>query len=127
MKKVSLILIGMFVFLMSFTVKAQEDTKSDYFVGKWNILVEGTPQGDANVSVVFELKEGKLTGTILSSGKAEPSTFSRIIEKDKTVTAYYSTNGYDVYLALEKTDENNATGSMMDMFDAKATRVIGTK
>lgn len=90
-------------------------------------MVEGTPQGDAINAVVLERKDGKLTGTILSPGKAEAAKFSKVVEKDKSITAYFSASGYDVYLMLEKTDENNATGSMMDMFDAKATRVIGTK
>lgn len=124
MKKVSLILTAMFFVLVSFTVKAQSTVPTDFFTGKWSVLVEGTPQGDATVNVVFERNDGKLTGTIISQGKSEPSKFSKIIEKDSTVTAYYSSNGYEVYLVLEKKDDNSATGSMMDMFDAKATRVI---
>lgn len=126
MKKVSLILTGMFIFLMSFTVKAQTPPE-DYFIGKWNVLVEGTPQGDAINTVLFERKEGKLTGTILSPGKTSPAVFSRVQEKGNSVTAYFSASGYDVYLVLEKSNDNTATGSMMDMFDAKATRVVDTK
>lgn len=127
MKKISLILTGMFFVLMSFGVKAQSAVPAHFFIGKWTVLVEGTPQGDAIVNVVFERKNGQLTGTILSQGKSEPSKFSKIIEKDSTATAYYSSNGYEVYLVLEKKDDNSATGSMMDMFDAKATRVFETK
>lgn len=127
MKNVSVFLTGMFIFLMSFTVKAQEAPKADYFVGKWSVLVEGTPQGDAINAVVFERKDGKLTGSILSPGKAAPAIFSRVMEKEKSVTAYFSASGYDVYLVLDKVDDNSATGSMMDMFDAKATRVVVEK
>lgn len=123
MKKLSVFLTGMFIFLMSFTVKAQT-APADYFVGKWSVLVEGTPQGDAINAVVLERKDGKLTGTILSPGKTEPAKFTRVIEKDKSITAYFSASGYDVYLLLEKGDDNTASGSMMDMFDAKATRIV---
>lgn len=123
MKKLSLFLTGMFIFLMSFTVKAQT-APADYFVGKWSVLVEGTPQGDAINTVVLERKDGKLVGTILSPGKTEPTKFSRIMEKDKSITAYFSASGYDVYLLLEKGSDNAASGSMMDMFDAKATRIL---
>lgn len=118
----------MFIFLMSFGAKAQEAPKADYFVGKWKVLVEGTPQGDAVNDVILERKDGKLTGSILSPGKPAPATFTRVVEKDKSITAYFSASGYDVYLFLEKTgDDNKATGSMMDMFDAKATRVVEAK
>jgi len=125
MKKMILIFAGIFA-LLTFAEKTQAQNK-DYFVGKWDILVEGTPGGDSKSSFVLERKDGKLTGTMDTPGK--PSVkFTRVEEKDNTITAYFtSASGYDVYLFLEKKDDNKATGSMMDMFDATATRVVETE
>lgn len=125
MKKLSAILVGMLFFLVCISVKAQDKPK-DYFVGKWDLVVEGTPSGDGKMSVAMERKDGKLTGVVSPPGKPE-AVISRVEEKEKSVTLYFNTGGYDVYLFMEKKDEDNVTGSMMDMFDAKGKRVIETK
>lgn len=47
MKKVNLVLVGMSFFLLAIGVSAQTKTSGEYFVGKWSLLVVGTPEGDA--------------------------------------------------------------------------------
>jgi len=125
MKKLSLIFtiaIGLF---MSLTVNAQ--TKPDYYPGKWNIVVMGTPNGDAKMTVVIERKEGKLTGAIQDSTGNETSKITQIDEKDKTATITFNTQGYDVTLTLDPVDDDHVKGSMLGMFDAKGTRVKESK
>nr|WP_314835226.1 hypothetical protein [uncultured Flavobacterium sp.] len=125
MKKVSFFIAAVLCSLV-FSTGAKAQSSTDYFVGKWNILVVGTPKGDAASIITLERKEGKLTGTIISEGK-EATSFSRVEEKDNTLTAYFTSTGYDVYLFMEKKDENNFVGSMMDMFDCTGTRIVETK
>lgn len=122
MKKVSVILTAMLLFLVSFAVNAQSQSK-DYFVGKWEVSVMGTPNGDSKMAVDLVLKEGKLTGTIHAAGKPEASDITRVEESEKSVTLYFSTGGYDVYLMMEKKDDNNVVGNLMDMFDATGVRI----
>lgn len=125
MKKMILIFAGMFSLL--FLVEKVQAQDTDYFVGKWEIVVTGTPGGDSKSTFVLERKDGKLGGTMDTPGKPSVN-FTRVEEKDNTITAYFtSASGYDVYLFLEKADDNKATGSMMDMFDATATRIVETK
>jgi hypothetical protein len=123
MNNLKLILVGVFCLFAVLTLKAQ-DKPVDYFAGKWNVTVVGTPNGDAKMLVTLERVDGKLTGTLLNSGQGEPTKFSRVEEKENSVTLYFTSSGYDVYLQLEKKDENIVKGSMMDMFDASGTRVI---
>lgn len=125
MKKSIFILVGVIVLLLSAgQVQAQE--KADYFVGTWKILVEGTPNGDATSIIVFERKDGKLAGEV-RTGQTSVK-ISRVEEKSNEVTAYFtSASGYEVYIYLEKVDENKVEGSMMDMFDAKGERVVEKK
>lgn len=125
MKKLGFI-IAVVLCSLVFTTGAKAQSANDYFVGKWNVMTLGTPKGDAGAVMVLERKDGKLTGTLKSEGK-DAVTFSRIEEKEKSITAYFASSGYDVYLFLEKKDEKNAVGSMMDMFDATASRAEQTE
>jgi hypothetical protein len=128
MKKISVFFASLFLMMLSLTASAQSkadsSAKPDYFVGKWDVLVEGTPQGDGKMLVTLERKDGKLTGTIVSKDGSTPANkIDRVEEKEKSVTVYFTASGYNVYLFLEKKDEDHVTGSMMDMFDAKGDRV----
>jgi len=123
MKKVMMIFVaGLMMVLANMNVNAQSE--KDYFVGKWDVLVEGTPSGDAHNTLILKRGEdGNLTGTFQSPGN-EPTKITRVEESASEVTVYFVASGYDVYLYLEKIDENETEGSMMDMFDAYGTRVV---
>ena len=122
MKKLSLVFAILFSIAYSFSANAQ--TKNvDYFNGKWNVVVEGTPGGDAKMIVSLERKEGKLQGAILDTLQQEVSKITSIEETEKSVTLYFNSQGYDVNLFMEKKDEDHVTGNMMSMFDAKGERI----
>lgn len=127
MKTIKMIFAAALFILASVTVKAQD--KTDFFVGKWDCITVGTPGGDGKSTIVLKRNEdGKLTGalySVTSTGNENP--FSRVDEKAKSVTVYFKANGYDVYIYLEKVDDNNLTGSTMDMFDTTAKRVVEQK
>ncbi|QIH35964.1 hypothetical protein [Sphingobacterium sp. DR205] len=124
MKKLNAFIAGIFLLLVSLNVNAQDTTKTDYFAGKWSVVAEGTPNGDAQFLVNLQRKDGKLVGTIddPATGK-ETSKIDKVEEKEKSVTVYFVGGGFDVYLFLEKKDEDNVTGSLMDMFEAVGKRV----
>ena len=122
MKKLSLVLVVIALFLGSLVANAQ--SSENFFVGKWKVLTVGTPNGDAKSTVSLERKDGKLTGTMASEGASETIKFTNVEEKENSVTVYFSASGYDVYMVLDKKDENHVTGSMMDMFDVSGERVL---
>jgi hypothetical protein len=125
MKKLSLIVIVIAGMFLSLSAKAQ--TKPDYFPGKWNILVIGTPNGDSKMTFVIERKDGKLAGAVQDSTGKEITKFTQIDEKDKSITAAFTVQSYDVSIMLEPVDDDHLKGSMMDMFDAKGVRVKENK
>lgn len=110
------------VMAMFFGLNAKAQT-TDYFPGKWNITVMGTPDGDAKMTFVLERKDGKLTGAVQDSTGKEMTKITQIDEKDKTITAAFTVQSYDVTLTLEPVDDDHVKGSMMGMFDAKGIRV----
>ena len=131
MKKLSLILTVVLGVFLSLNVKAQTTAvttaPADYFPGKWNIVVKGTPNGDAKMTFVIERKDGKLTGAVQDSTGKEMTKITSIDEKDKTITAAFTIQSYDVTLTLEPVDADDVKGSLMGMFDATGVRVKETK
>ena len=123
MKKLSAILSGIFFLTLSFNADAQTPTGADYFVGKWNVLFAGLPTGDTRMIVDIEKGDTTLTGSILDSTKQEVAKFSKVEMKDTSVTVYFTAQGYDVYVTLNKKDDDHVTGTMLDMFDATGVRI----
>ena len=126
MKKVSLVVAGLFFLLLSIGVHAQT-TGADYFAGKWSVLVKGTPNGDAKMLFVLEKKDSTLTGVVQDSTGKEMSKIDKVDLSGDKATVYFNTQGYDVNLEMNKKDDDHVTGSMMGMFDAEGDRVKSTK
>jgi hypothetical protein len=125
MKKLSFIftvIIGLFI-----SVNVHAQTKPDYYPGKWDVLVMGTPNGDSKMTFVLERKDGKLTGAVQDSTGKEITRITSIEEKDKTITAAFTIQSYDVTLSLDPVDDDHVKGSLMGMFDAKGVRVKENK
>jgi len=136
MKKLSLIFTIVVGLMISLTVKAQTTATAttaavaattDYFPGKWNVVIMGTPNGDAKMTFILERKDGKLGGAVQDSTGKEITKITQIDEKDKTITAAFTVQSYDVTLTLEPLDDDHVKGSLMGMFDAKGVRVKENK
>ncbi|MDR1511289.1 MAG: hypothetical protein LBS15_00665 [Endomicrobium sp.] len=124
MKKVIFILIAMFS--LSFVVESVYAQKKDYFVGKWEIEVTGTPSGDTQSYLTLERKDGKLTGSMkFKTEDGQPPIVFTIVEEEgeDKITAYFISQGYDVYLYLKKISEDVIEGSMLDMFEVNGKRI----
>jgi hypothetical protein len=126
MKTVNFILAVLILSAWSLTVNAQNKTK-DYFVGTWELLIEGTPQGDGVMIINFERDaDGKLTGTIGEEGKNSEFEVTRVEEKAENLTLYFispDNNGYEVYVFIEKKGDDNVSGNVMSMFDLTGKRI----
>jgi hypothetical protein len=123
MKRVVLALaLFMFVF-SSFSTKAQsQDSTSQFFKGKWEFFVKGTPNGDVTLPVRFDLVEGKLKGYFFSPDtKAEAKMDTVFLVNDK-ISMAFNIMSYDVTLYVAKKDADHAVGSLMEMFEVIATR-----
>ncbi len=122
MKKVFSAIAGVFFLVVSFSANGQTTPATDFFAGKWDVLIEGLPQGDPRMIVSLERKDGKLTGAIMDSTQKEIAKISKVEEKEKSITVYFSASGYDVYLEMNKKDEEHITANLLGMFEAKGVR-----
>lgn len=118
MKKTFLTLLAFSFALQSFA----QDT--DFFAGKWEITFFGTPQGDIKMKADLKLEGDKLEGILTTD--ADEIDITKIEENSNDITLYFTAQGYDVNVKLTKTDEDHLSGSLMDMFDAKAQRIKET-
>jgi len=117
-----LIFIFTVAMALFFGLNAKAQT-TDYFPGKWNVVIMGTPNGDAKMTFVLERKDGKLSGVVQDTTGKEMTKITQIDEKDKTITAAFTIQSYDVSLTMEPVDDDHVKGSLMGMFEAKGIRV----
>ena len=125
MKKVSLFCLFLMLGVI-FNSYAQTSPQSDFFAGKWEVSVMGTPNGDSKMVTDLVRKDGKLTGELKdpSGQNPEPFPITSIVEEADKVTLYFTAQGTDVSLDLAKVDDSHLKGSVMNgMFDATAVRV----
>ncbi len=124
MKKASLVL---FVFLLGISLKGFSQTPApanDFWVGKWEFSIIGTPQGDSKMTTTLVRKDGKLTGEFPNPDpNGEKIPITNIEESADKIVIYFTTQGYDINLDLSKVDDNNLKGTLLGMFEAKGVRV----
>ena len=125
MKKASIVLVILFLGV-AFKGYSQTAATTDFFAGKWEVSVIGTPNGDSKMVTDLIRKDGKLTGELKdpSGQNPEPFPITSIVEEVDKVTLYFTAQGTDVSLDLAKVDDSHLKGSVMNgMFDATAVRV----
>lgn len=123
MKKATLINL-MAVILIMIAAKVNAQTQTNYFVGKWDVLVKGLPNGDTHMKFNIADSAGRMKGVLSDTTAAHKDIPLTKIEQDgDKITLYFTAQGYDVSLVLTKKDDDNATGSLMGMFDASAIRL----
>ncbi|MGM9511881.1 hypothetical protein ACS5NO_29370 [Larkinella sp. GY13] len=123
MKKVSLFL---FIFLLSVCARSfsQTTTPPDFFAGKWEITIIGTPNGDSKLTADLVRKDGKLTGQLINAADSTAKIpITSIDEKGDNLAMAFTAQGYDVTIDLTKVDDDNLKGTLMNSFEAKAKRL----
>lgn len=127
MEKASFIFGGLFLLLLSTSIHAQSKPGVSYFSGKWNVLVKGTPNGDARMIMDLQTKKDSLSGVVRDSTGKEISKISSVELTDTSVTVHFTAQEYEVYLVMNKKDDDNITGNLMGMFDAEGKRIKDPK
>ncbi len=120
MKLITTILCGFALFLISFTTQAQT---TDYFVGDWDVTIKDTPMGTITVVLTLERVDGKLVGKFVDSSGNE-TKMNDITESENSLTLNFTSEYGDLYLALQREDDENVSGSLMDSFAVEGKRVI---
>lgn len=129
MKKTGIVmgtLILLFVTILSTNAMAQDETvqKEDYFADNWEVILMDTPSGDYTMIVQLTREDGELEGVITGEDESQEFLIENIVEREDSITFYWTAQGTYVNVNLKKVDENNMTGSLMGMFPSTAERVL---
>lgn len=120
MKKILFAIMMLFASTAAFAQSSSED----FFIGNWDLFVEGLPTGDAHMLLVIKKDDtGKLTGTIGGLDGSATSTLTKVVIKDNTLQVNFLGGGYDVPIFLDREDDGSITGSMNDMFDCTGKKL----
>ena len=121
MKKFSALL---FFFLTLLTSSATMAQSSDYFIGDWEVQIKDTPMGTISVVLTLERVDGKLAGKFVDKASGVETKMNQITEQGTGLTLSFTAEGYgDLYLTLQRADDENVTGSLMDSFAVEGKRV----
>ena len=119
------ILIFTFVFaLISFEGVAQ--TSNDFFVGKWEISIIGSPRGDVKMVTNLTREEGKLVGELkkIEDDEEVKLTVNKIIESEDKIKIFFEAEQVgEIAIDLTKVDEDNMKGVTYEYFETVAKRV----
>src|SRR5690349_1925389 len=117
MKKLFIFFSTIFFFVLSQSSHAQSAAGAEYFAGKWNVLLKGTPGGDRKIIVVLEKKDSTLTGLVQDTSGKEVSKITKTELRETGLTIYFQGEGYDLNLLMVKKDEDHITGNLLAMFE----------
>jgi hypothetical protein len=111
-------------FAIATTGFSQATPPTDYYVGKWEILVESTPMGDVKLLADLVRKDGKLTGELTNTADNSKPKVTNVVENgDKLTITFESSQVGEVSLELAKTaDDDTMKGAIMS-FSATAKRM----
>ncbi|MBR4390104.1 MAG: hypothetical protein IKT00_13150 [Prevotella sp.] len=120
MKKLFFVLLLM----MACTATFAQTSNEDYFIGNWTLSVEGLPTGDKEMLlIILKNEEGQLEGGFGRMDGSEFAELTDIIIKDNSLQVFFDVKGFHVSMNLSRKDDGTVTGSIMDMFDCKATKI----
>ena len=121
MKKLSILVFFFAALLFSSSTMAQ--TTEDYFVGEWNVQIKDTPMGTISVLLTLERVDGKLVGKFVDNAASTETKMNSITENEKSLTLNFTSEYGDLYFTLQREDDENVSGSLMDSFAVSGTRV----
>ncbi len=121
MKKLS-ILVFFFAALL-FSTSSMAQTTEDYFVGEWNVQIKDTPMGTISVLLTLERVDGKLVGKFVDAASSTETKMNDITEGENSLTLNFTSEYGDLYFTLQREDDENVSGSLMDSFAVSGTRV----
>jgi hypothetical protein len=116
-------LAGLLAFVFIATNAKAQSAPATYFAGKWDILIKGTPNGDVHMFFTIAEKDGAFTGTMENPETKKEEPVTKVEKNEKGIAIFFTTQGYDVNITMEKKDDDHVTGSLLGMFECTGERV----
>ncbi len=121
MKKL-ITLFTLFCLVLTIAV-ANVTSNPESFVGQWDLMIEGTPQGDIRVIMTLEKVDGVLVGNFKMAGTDQETKLSSISGSSESISFSFFAEGYDLYMNLKPDGENAVKGFLIDQFPVSGKRL----
>ena len=118
MKKPVLFYIVMFTLTTSFS----KDANLDHFVGKWEVHINETPEGDACFILVLRRTKGELRGKIFRRDKT-PIDIIEVEEDENSLDFFFNYNGLSINFLMLKVNRDLCAGKLMNKYKGICSRV----
>ena len=87
MKKLHVLFLCLVVITAtSLKSNAQTSVPANYYAGKWDVLLKGTPDGDAHIMFTLVDSAGTLKGKFLDPNTKDSVSVTRIEKTDSNIT-----------------------------------------
>jgi hypothetical protein len=116
-------LVFLFAFLLFASTTMAQTPATDYFVGDWEVQIKDTPMGTITVVLTLERVDGKLVGKFVDNASSTETKMNDITEGENSITLNFTSEYGDLYFTLQREDDENVSGSLMDSFAVSGTRV----
>jgi hypothetical protein len=119
-------LLALLFMCLSFSFKSNAQVPKDFYIGKWQILVMGSPVGDLRfVTTLVRNSEGMLSGQLENADDdTQPKRQITKVEEavNKLMIYFVSSQGGEIAIELNKIDSDNLKGTLMT-YETTATRL----
>ena len=121
--KLKLLILVMAIFAASSLFAT--GTKQDYFVGKWNVEIKGTPGGDSKLVVDLKKVGEEIKGTVSSKKDGTVDIKETELTEDGMVISFKS-GWFTVELLMKEKDANHCACKLAGRYDGRSERNIPT-
>jgi hypothetical protein len=121
MKKL-ITMISLFCLVLTVAV-ANVSHNPESFLGQWDLMIEGTPQGDIRVLMTLEKVDGVLVGKFKMAGTEQETKLSSISGSAESISFSFFAEGYDLYMNLKPDGEDTVKGFLIDQFPVSGKRL----
>jgi hypothetical protein len=124
MKKIAFMMVCLMAMLfVSNNTYAQE--KKNPFIGSW-LATASTPMGESEMTIVFEEKDGKITGYMTAEAMGDEKIECENIDTEKadeiSFSFYAAMAGMNIDMYLTLDGDDACKGAMMGQFPVEAKR-----
>lgn len=109
------------MFLFSCVGPKAPDAVNEYFIGKWDVNIKGTPGGDSKLIVNLKIQEGEVSGTVTKEDGIVK--ISEIKERGDSLILQFKHRMFNVDLLMKKLDKNHCSCKLVDMFEGSSIRI----
>ena len=122
MKKFSAVL---FLFVSLFLSSASMAQSSNPWAGQFDLDFKNIDDEETNfvATLNIEYVNGKLVGKFVDNAASTETKMNSITENEKSLTLNFTSEYGDLYFTLQREDDENVSGSLMDSFSVSGKRI----